>query len=91
MANRQAELLEAVQAAFEHVLPEADHRLKLDDELVDVGVGSIHALEMAGALEDRYGVAFPQADLVLVRTVGDFTELLERLLNETTGSPVAAD
>jgi acyl carrier protein len=82
MSDRQAELLEGVQAAFDHVLPEAKHQLEREDELIDIGVGSIHALEMAGALEDRYGVAFPQADLIQVRTVGDFTALLERLLAE---------
>jgi acyl carrier protein len=82
MSDRQAELLEAVQAAFQHVLPEATEHLKPEDELIDIGVGSIHALEMAGELEERYGVAVPQADLILVRTVGDFIALLEKLLGE---------
>jgi len=82
MSDRQAQLLEAVQAAFQHVLPEATEELKPEDELVDIGVGSIHALEMAGELEARYGVAFPQAELVLVHTVGDFIALLEKLLKQ---------
>lgn len=87
MSDRQAELLEGVQTAFDEVLPEAKRRLRLEDELVDIGVGSIHALEMAGVLEERYGVTFPQADLIVLSTVGDFTELLEKLLVEAEATP----
>lgn len=87
MGDRQAELLEGVQTAFDEVLPDAKRRLRHEDELVDIGVGSIHALEMAGVLEDRYGVSFPQADLIQLRTVGDFTELLEKLLIEAKPTP----
>lgn len=79
MAN-DAELLAAIQAAFEQVLPEARRVLSPTDELIDLGVGSVAALEMAGLLEDQFEVRFPEAELHELRTVGDFVALVQRSL-----------
>lgn len=73
-------ILAAIQAAFDQVLPEARRTLSPSDELVDLGVGSVAALEMAGQLEDQFEVRFPEGDLYTLRTVGDFVGLVRRSL-----------
>jgi acyl carrier protein len=73
-------ILAAIQAAFDQVLPEARRPLSPSDELVDLGVGSVAALEMAGLLEDQFEVRFPEGDLYTLRTVGDFVSLVRRSL-----------
>jgi acyl carrier protein len=77
--NEKDEVLEALQAAYRQVLPDASRRLSRDDELLDLGVASVAALEMAGLLEDAFDIRFPEHELGELRTVGDFAALVERL------------
>ncbi len=72
--------LAALQAAFDEVLPEAKRTLSREDDLLDLGIGSIAALEIAGALQSRYDVEIPDTELFELRTVGDFVALIERRL-----------
>lgn len=84
MAHQMSELvldpLAALQAAFDEVLPEAKRTLSREDDLLDLGIGSIAALEIAGALQTRYDVEIPDTELFELRTVGDFVALIERRL-----------
>lgn len=80
MSEPLLEPLAALQSAFEEVLPEAKRTLRDDDDLIDLGIGSVAALEIAAALQARYEVEIPDADLFELRTVGDFVALLERRL-----------
>lgn len=72
--------LEGLQAAFDEVLPEAKRTLHHEDDLIDLGIGSIAALEIAGALQTRYGVHISDSDLLELRTVGDFVSVIARQL-----------
>lgn len=80
MPEPTLDLLAALQSAFDEVLPDAKRTLKHEDDLIDMGIGSIAALEIAGALQTRYEVEIPDTDLFDLRTVGDFVALLERSL-----------
>ncbi len=70
--------LAALQAAYDEVLPEAKRELQLADELLDLGIGSIAALEIAASLQVQLGVEIPDSDLFELRTVADFADLLHR-------------
>lgn len=72
-------ILDGVQAAFDEVMPDARRTLTRQDALLDLGVSSVAAFEMAGLLQDRFDVRFPEDELFQLRTVGDFTALIERL------------
>lgn len=72
--------LNALQSAFDEVLPDAQRVLRPEDDLVDLGVGSIAALEMAGVLQTRFGIVIADSDLYELRTVADFMELIRRQL-----------
>ncbi len=78
--------LMGLQAAFDEVLPEAKRTLRYEDDLIDLGIGSIAALEIAGALQTRYGVHIPDSDLIELRTVGDFVAVIARQL-ESQSAP----
>lgn len=80
MPESLLEPLAALQAAFDEVLPEAKRTLTREDDLLDLGIGSIAALEIAGTLQTRYEIEIPDAELFDLRTVGDFVALLERRL-----------
>jgi acyl carrier protein len=70
--------LAALQAAYDEVLPEAKHELQRSDELIDLGIGSIAALEIAASLQTRLGVEISDSDLFELRTVADFADLVQR-------------
>lgn len=80
MSESVLDPLAALQAAFDEVLPEAKRTLSREDDLLDLGIGSIAALEIAGALQSRYDVEIPDTELFELRTVGDFVALIERRL-----------
>lgn len=74
----ELDALAALQAAYDEVLPEAKRDLQLSDELIELGIGSIAALEIAASLQVRLGVEIPDSDLFELRTVGDFAALVQR-------------
>ncbi len=84
MSEAPLDPLYVLQSTFDAVLPEANRTLKRDDDLVDIGIGSIAALEIAGALQTQYGIHIPDADLYELRTVGDFVTAIERQLTQTS-------
>lgn len=79
MDSEKQELLEAIEVAYRAVVPNQTRALAWEDELLDLGVASVAALEMAGILEDRFEIRFPEHELGQLRTVGDFAELVARL------------
>lgn len=72
--------LAALQAAYDEVLPGAKRTLARADDLVDLGIGSIAALEIAGTLQTRYELEIPDTALFELRTVGDFVTVIEEQL-----------
>lgn len=78
MSESLLDPLAALQAAFDEVLPDAKRTLTRDDDLIDLGIGSIAALEIAGALQTRYELEIPDSALFELRTVGDFVTLIEQ-------------
>ncbi len=84
MPARQAEILQALQVAFKSAIPKSEHQLALSDDLLDLGIGSIAALEMAASLEAQFEIRLPEQELAALRTVADFAELVESLLPEST-------
>jgi acyl carrier protein len=69
--------LGALQMAYDEVLPEGKRQLQLSDELIELGIGSIAALEMAASLEVLLGVEIADSDLFDLRTVEDFVVLVQ--------------
>lgn len=84
MSVSQAEILRALQVAFKSALPKSEHQLALTDDLLDLGIGSIAALEMAASLEDQFAIRLPEQELAALRTVADFANLVESLLPDST-------
>lgn len=83
----QDDILAHLQTAFDEVLPQARRQLQADDDLLDLGVGSVAALEMAASLEAHYSIRLPEERLAELRTVGDFVELVRRTLAAADGTP----
>ena len=48
----------------------------------DLGVDSLGVMEIVAALEDRFGLTFPEEDLPGIRTVADVAELIVRGLQK---------
>lgn len=81
MNDSRQEILEALRAAYRAVVPNAERVPAWEDELLELGVASVPALEMAGILEERFEIRFPEHELAELRTVADFGNLIERLRN----------
>lgn len=59
--------------------------ITLDSELMaDLGFDSLQVLELIGELEDHFGIAVPLNTLTHIRTVGQITAEVRRLVSETT-------
>lgn len=69
--GRLAELVEKVSGVDAHTVT-ADKRL---DEL---GLGSLHRIEVAVRAEEEFGVRIDDADVAGMQTVGDMVEFLDR-------------
>ena len=52
--------------------------MTLDSRLSDLGIESITALEMAGFLEDKLGVQFPDDELAFIHSVRGLADLVRR-------------
>ncbi|MHC5053561.1 MAG: acyl carrier protein [Planctomycetota bacterium] len=51
--------------------------VKLDSRLVeDLGAGSLHLIEIAFSLEEKFGVELPPESEKLIKTVGDIVKLV---------------
>ena len=52
--------------------------MNLDAKLAELGVESVAAMEMAGYIEEKLSILFPDDELASVSTVRDFVELIRR-------------
>lgn len=68
---------EAMVFALGDGVPDRD-RLDGDANLSDLGVESVASLEIAGYIEDRLAVRFPDDELGGLSTVSDVVELIHR-------------
>lgn len=54
--------------------------IRADSEVVkDLGADSLDVVELMMALEDEYGVTFPEGEIENVRTVQDIVDLMNKL------------
>ena len=64
------------RAQLEVIDPDAAlDRLSLDADLTTLDLDSVSMLSLVAALEDRYGIRIPEAELLRVRTMRGLLEL----------------
>ena len=73
---------EEIQAGVAEILEEVDGVLSADATMEksftdDLDVDSLSMVEIATAVEDKFGVAIPDDDLVNIKTVGDAVTFIE--------------
>jgi acyl carrier protein len=61
------------------VLPDAPSGANL---YLELGVASIHALELLATLEEHFGVAIPDEDFVEATSITRLTEMIESLVKD---------
>ena len=49
------------------------------DVVKDLGADSLDVVELLISLEDDYGISIPEDDIVIVKTVQDIVDMIERL------------
>jgi acyl carrier protein len=76
MSDRIDERVIAVIAESQHI---ARERVTLDSTLEELGIDSLGALDVVFGLENEFGVTLSDADALVVRTVRQAVELLERV------------
>ena len=58
-------------------------RISLDADLyMDIGVVSVHALQLLSELENKFGIVVPDDEFVEARSVQALAELISRLTGE---------
>lgn len=75
------EILTLLKEAFQFAVPEqaaAAESLKIDSTFGDFGVSSIIALEMAGYVEEKLGITFPDDELYKISTIKTFVSLIKK-------------
>lgn len=75
------QILTLLQEAFELAAPEKAQNveiLKIDSALSEFGISSIAALEMAGHIEEKLNVQFPDDELSQIATVKGFVDLIRK-------------
>ncbi|MBD2364923.1 acyl carrier protein [Anabaena minutissima FACHB-250] len=75
------EILTLLKEAFQFAAPEqatAAEALKIDSTFGDFGVSSIIALEMAGYVEEKLGITFPDDELDKISTIKTFVSLIQK-------------
>ena len=86
MSDRIDERVITVIAESQHL---ARERVTLDSTLEELGIDSLGTLDVVFGLETEFGVTLSDADALVVRTVRQAVELLERVA-PTVESPAAA-
>ena len=66
---------EMVAIQLGHAAPQPSDRL-----IEDLGAESADLVNLAGAIDDRFGVVIGEEDLAAIRTVADLEELVRRRL-----------
>jgi acyl carrier protein len=76
MSDRIDERVIAVIAESQHIARES---VTLDSTLEELGIDSLGALDVVFGLENEFGVTLSDADALVLRTVRQAVELLERV------------
>jgi acyl carrier protein len=72
------EVLVSLREALRSAAPEVKASLTMDSTLADLGIDSIAALEMAGHLENKLSIHFPDDELAQINSIRDFVVLVRR-------------
>jgi len=78
---RDLEILALLKEAFAFAAPEdaeAAANLTLEGTLIQFGVSSIVAFEMAGYIEEKLGVQFADDELAQISTIKGFANLIRQ-------------
>ncbi len=74
-----SDTLDLIKEALAHAEPErATTNLTPNSTLSELGISSITALEMAGYIEDKLGIHFPDDELSQVNTIEGLDALIRR-------------
>jgi acyl carrier protein len=57
---------------------------------LDLGIASVHALQLLTELEDQFGVAIPDDRFVEATSINDLTALMTGLVQENAGDAARA-
>lgn len=73
---------EEMISTFHRIATEVAERtfppFKSDTVIADLGLDSLHVLEIVGSMEREFGVQIPDDQLVGIQTVADLVKLLQR-------------
>lgn len=69
---------------FKEAVSEVDSNVKIGavsstTELSSLGLDSVMTMEVIGVLEEKLKLRFPDEDLATIRSMGDLTQLINRL------------
>jgi acyl carrier protein len=76
--------LDLIKEALAFAAPdEVFQEFSASSTLSELGISSITALEMAGYIEEKLGIVFPDDELSQVNTLNDFDQLIRRHISPT--------
>ena len=81
MEITEQKIIAMLKEALAYATPERKDLIRvmtLDSRLSDLGVESIAALEMAGYLEDKLGVQFPDDELASIQSIRGLANLVRQ-------------
>jgi acyl carrier protein len=81
MEITEQKIIAMLQEALAYAKPDEKDLARimtLDSRLSDLGIESITALEMAGYLEDKLGVQFPDDELASIQSVRGLADLVRQ-------------
>ncbi len=81
METTEQKIIAMLQEALAYAKPDEKDLARimtLDSRLSDLGIESITALEMAGYLEDKLGIQFPDDELTSIQSVRGLADLVRR-------------
>ena len=78
----QNELLADVMAFIKPLVPEGQNLAPDTDLVADLGFDSLKVMKLLEEVEDSYDISIPLNILPDIRTVGDFSEQLQRIIEE---------
>ena len=76
------QIVQLIKEAIHEVAPgkvNLDGPLDLTSNIRDLGIDSVASMEMAGVVEERLNLTFPDEDLDRVATLGDLAQLVQTM------------
>ncbi|MFN2488293.1 MAG: acyl carrier protein [Actinomycetota bacterium] len=84
MAEKRAEILDAIKEHLSQRGIEAGDVSEQADLAKDLGLDSLDTVELTLGLEERFGIEIPDTELEGVATVGDAMTLIEKKMSVGT-------